>query len=111
MRVHWIRSWQLPGYSRRSSCPLSSLNGFTLELLKVSHVCARTAAVGSAVARNSLFTGAGGSSTLGWLWRSLLLTCLTVPRRNRRIYWGYVEYSVNGALVEWVLVVKGIDYL
>ncbi|KAM4593375.1 pyruvate kinase PKM isoform 1-T1 [Odontesthes bonariensis] len=88
MRVHWIRSWQLPGYSRRSSCPLSALNGFTLELLKVSHIRTRTAAVGSAVARNSLFTGAGGSSTLGWLWRSLLLTCLTVPKRNRRIYRG-----------------------
>ncbi|KAM9765596.1 pyruvate kinase PKM isoform 1-T1 [Menidia menidia] len=72
----------------RSSRPLSSLNGFTLELLKVSHLRAHTASVSSAAARNSLFTGTGRLSTLGWLWRSLLLTCLIVPRRSRRIYRG-----------------------
>ncbi|XP_047187348.1 pyruvate kinase PKM isoform X2 [Scophthalmus maximus] len=45
----------------------------------------RTAAAGSA------WTAVAGSSasynTLGLLWRSLVITCLFVPRRKRKIYW------------------------
>ncbi|XP_044060372.1 pyruvate kinase PKM isoform X1 [Siniperca chuatsi] len=91
MYVHYIRSWRLLGHSRRSPCPLSSLKGFTLELLKVSYICKRTAAVSSAwtaITGSSSLIGIGSSNTLGLLWRSLVITCLFVPRRNRKIYWG-----------------------
>uniref|UniRef100_A0A3B4XQX6 Pyruvate kinase n=2 Tax=Seriola lalandi dorsalis TaxID=1841481 RepID=A0A3B4XQX6_SERLL len=90
MYVHYIRSWRLPGHSRHTLCPLSSLKGFTLELLKVSYVCMRTAAVSSAwtaVAGRSSLIGISSSNRLGLLWRSLVITCLFVPRRNRKIYW------------------------
>lgn len=103
MYVHCIRSWRFLGHSRRSPCPLSSLKGFTLELLKVSHVCTRTAAVSSArtaVSGSSSLIGIGSSNALGLLSRSLVVTCLFVPRRNRKIYWGYVVQPANGALVE-----------
>ncbi|XP_070817146.1 pyruvate kinase PKM isoform X1 [Chaetodon trifascialis] len=91
MYVHCIWSWGLLGHSRRSPCPLSSLKGFTLELLKVSYIGTRTAAVSSsltAVAGRSLRIGIGRSYTLGLLQRSFVVTCLFVPRRNRKIYWG-----------------------
>ncbi|XP_004539700.3 pyruvate kinase PKM isoform X1 [Maylandia zebra] len=52
------------------------------------HTCTHVAAaLSSAVARRSLFAGIGSSSTLGWLWRSFVLTCF-VPKKNRKIYWG-----------------------
>ncbi|MEQ2255284.1 hypothetical protein ILYODFUR_012331, partial [Ilyodon furcidens] len=86
--VHSIRLWRLPSYSSRSSCSLSPLNGFKPELLTVSHVCRHTAGVNSAAARRSLLTSIGLSSTLGWLWRSLIVKGLVVPRKNQRIYWG-----------------------
>lgn len=103
MYVHCIRSWQFLGHSRRSARPLSSLKGFTLELLKLSYACTCTAAVSSAwtaVAGSSSLIGIGSSKRLGLLWRPLVVTCLFVPRRNRKIYWGYVVQPENGALVE-----------
>lgn len=91
MCVQWIRSWRLSSYSRRSLCPLSSLNGFALELLKELHICVHAAAVDSAVAKSGLFTGAGSSNTLGSLWRSLLVKCLVVSKRKHGLYRGYVK--------------------
>ncbi|XP_070768644.1 pyruvate kinase PKM isoform X1 [Enoplosus armatus] len=90
MYVRCITSWRLLGHSRRSPCPLSSLKGFTLELLKVSYVCKRSAAVSAwtAVAGSSTLICIGSSNTLGLFCRSLVVTCLLVPRRNRKIYWG-----------------------
>lgn len=106
MLVHCFRSWRLPGHHRHSLRPSSSLKGFTLELLKVLYVCTRPAAVRSswtAVAGSSLFTGIGGSNTLGFFFRSVT-RCLLVPRRSRKIYWGYVVQPANDTLVEceWV---------
>ncbi|KAM4744626.1 pyruvate kinase PKM isoform 2-T2 [Anableps anableps] len=88
MSVRRICLWRLPSCIRRCSCSLSPLNGFKPELLKVSHVCAHTAAVNSAFVRRGLLTGIGLSSTLGWLWRSLLVKGSVVPRRYHRIYRG-----------------------
>uniref|UniRef100_A0A665X526 Pyruvate kinase n=2 Tax=Echeneis naucrates TaxID=173247 RepID=A0A665X526_ECHNA len=51
----------------------------------------RTAVVSSAwtaVGRRSLLTSLVGSTTLGLLWRPLIVRCLFVPRRSRKIYWG-----------------------
>ncbi|TMS12816.1 Pyruvate kinase PKM [Larimichthys crocea] len=96
--VEWIQaeaarsqSYRLLGHRRPSPCPLSSMKGFTLELLKVSYTCSRSGTVSSAwtaiSGRSSLF-GIGGPNTLGLLQRSLVVTCLFVPRRNRKTYWG-----------------------
>lgn len=105
MYVHCIRSYRLLGHRRPSPCPLSSMKGFTLELLKVSYACSRSGTVSSAwtaiSGRSSLF-GIGGPNTLGLLQRSLVVTCLFVPRRNRKTYWGYVVQPANGALVGWL---------
>ncbi|KAM9366628.1 pyruvate kinase PKM isoform 1-T1 [Symphorus nematophorus] len=101
MYVHCIWSWRLLGHSRRSPCPLSSLKGFTIELLKVSHLCTRTAAASSAwtaVVGRSSPIGIGGSNTLGFLQRSLVVTCLFVPRRNRKIYWGTTTVTPLNAM-------------
>uniref|UniRef100_A0A3B3WCJ0 Pyruvate kinase n=2 Tax=Poecilia mexicana TaxID=48701 RepID=A0A3B3WCJ0_9TELE len=86
--VCWFSLGRLPSCSRCSSCSLSPLNGFKLELLKVSHACTLTSAVNSAFVRHGLLTGIGLSSTLGRLWRSLLVKGLVVPRRYQRIYRG-----------------------
>lgn len=113
MYIHFIRSWRLPVHSRHSPCPLSSLKGFTPEHLKVLYVCTRTAVVSSAwtaVAGRGSLIGIGSSNTLGLLWRSLVVTCLFVPRRNRKIYWGYVVQTSNGALVEWVWLIETIYF-
>ncbi|KAM7406408.1 hypothetical protein PAMP_000787 [Pampus punctatissimus] len=78
------RSWRLPGHNRRSRCPSLALKGFTLELLKVLYVCVRPAAVSSAWAAasgSSLFTGIGGSNTLGFFRRtSLGAPVITMPQ-------------------------------
>uniref|UniRef100_A0A3P9JNW7 Pyruvate kinase n=2 Tax=Oryzias latipes TaxID=8090 RepID=A0A3P9JNW7_ORYLA len=74
----------LPGYSRLSLCPLSSLNGFTLELLKVSHICTQTPAWRF---RIGLLSEGGRSNTLGLLWRSFLVAGFAIPRRNRHGLW------------------------
>ncbi|XP_049449410.1 pyruvate kinase PKM isoform X1 [Epinephelus fuscoguttatus] len=89
MYVHCIRSWRLPGHSRRFPYPLSSLKGFTLEHLKVWYVCTRAAAVSSArtaVAGSGAPFGIGSSNTLGLLCRSLVVSCLLVPRRSWKIF-------------------------
>lgn len=102
MYVRCIWSWRLPGHSRHSPCPLSSLKGFTLELLNVSYVCMRTAAGSSArtaVAGRSLLSGISTFNRLGILWRSLVVTCKFVPRRNRKLYWWYVVQPVTGGCV------------
>lgn len=116
MYVYCIGAWRMLGHSRHSPCPLSSLKGFTLELLKVWYVCTHAAAVsfaGTAVARRRSLTGSGGSSTLGLLQRSLVATCLFVPRRNRKIYWGYVVQPANGASVEsmWLIETVSVSHL
>lgn len=103
MDIHCTRAWRLLGHSRHSPCPLSSLKGFTLELLKVLHVSKRIAAVSSfwtAIAGSSSPIGIGSSNTLGLLWRSLVVTCLFVSKRNRNIYWGYVEPQLQ--MVPWM---------
>lgn len=105
MYVYCIRSWRLPSHSRQSPCSLSSLKGFTLELLKVSYVFMRTAAASFAVTTasgNSLLIGITGSNALGLLWRSVAVTCRFVPRRKRNIYWGYVVQHTSGVLGSWV---------
>ncbi|XP_038158876.1 pyruvate kinase PKM isoform X2 [Cyprinodon tularosa] len=81
MSVRWIRSWRTSSFCRCSSCSLSPLNGFKSELLDVSHVSKHSAAVSSVVTRRGLLTGIGHFSTLGWLWRSVV-----VSRSNLRIY-------------------------
>uniref|UniRef100_A0A8C5HEP8 Pyruvate kinase n=2 Tax=Gouania willdenowi TaxID=441366 RepID=A0A8C5HEP8_GOUWI len=89
MYVGVMRLWRWPSlYRQSSSCPSSLLNGFTDELLRVRHVCNGDAAVHSAAAGSKLVTGTGSSSILGCIWRSPLLACLFIPRRNRRIYLG-----------------------
>lgn len=97
MYVRCIRSWRVSAHSRQPPISLSSLKGFTLELLEVSNVRMRTAAAGSA------WTAVAGSSasynTLGLLWRSLVITCLFVPRRKRKIYWYVMQPGID-ALVE-----------
>ncbi|XP_054892334.1 pyruvate kinase PKM isoform X1 [Poeciliopsis prolifica] len=86
--IRWFSLGRLASCSRCSSCSLSPLNGFKPELLKVLHACTHTAAVNSAFVRHGLLTGIGLSSTLGVLWRSLLVKGLVVPRKYQRIYWG-----------------------
>ncbi|XP_031137268.1 pyruvate kinase PKM isoform X2 [Sander lucioperca] len=96
MHVHCMRSWRLPGHSRHSSYPLSLLKGFTLEHLKVSYVCTRTAAVSlawKAVAGSGSLINIGRSNTLGLLWRSFVGNCRFVPRRSRKIYWGTSPFA------------------
>ena len=105
MYIHCLRSWGLLGHSTRSPYPLTSLKGFILEHLQVSFVCTRAAAVSSAwtaVAGSGLLSGGGSSNALGLLWRSLVVARLFVPRRSRKIYWGYVAQPGNSALAESV---------
>lgn len=99
-----IRSWRLLCHSGNSPYPLSSLKGFTPELLKVLCVCTHTIAARSAwssVEERRLLIGIGSSNTLGLLQRSLVVTFLFVPRRNRRVYCGYVFQPSNVAIFEW----------
>lgn len=103
MYVNCIKSWRLPSRSRQSPCPLSSLKGFTLELLKVSYVFMRTAAASftvTTVSGNRLLIGITGSNSLGLLWRSVAVKCQFVPRRHRNIYWGYVVQHTSVVLSE-----------
>lgn len=103
MYVHCVQSWRLLGHSRQSTYPLSLLKGFTLELLKVLRVCAHPAvgrSAWAAVEGRRPLIGIGSCNTLGLLQRSLVVTLLFVPRRNRRIYWGYVVQPANVALLE-----------
>lgn len=111
MYIHCLRSWGLPGHSTRSPYPLSSLKGFILEHLQVSFVCTRAAAVSSAwtaVAGSGLPRGGGSSYALGLLWRSLVVASLLVPRRSRKIYWGYVVQPANSALAERVCLIETV---
>lgn len=102
MYVCCIRSWHLRGHIHCSLCPLSALKGFTLERLNVSYECTSTAVVTglTAVVGSRLNSSPGRFNTLGLLWRSVAATCLFVPRRNRKIYWGYVVLPDNGVLVK-----------
>ncbi|CAJ1049079.1 pyruvate kinase PKM isoform X1 [Xyrichtys novacula] len=91
MYAYCIGSWRLIGHSRRSLCPLSSLKGFTHELLEVSYVCTHAAAVSSAwaaVAGRILLIGRRSYSTLGLYWRTLAIRSLFVPMKKRRICLG-----------------------
>lgn len=94
MYAQCIRSWRLLGYSRHSLCPLSSLKGFTLELLDVCTYAATVSSASAAVAGRSCLVGSGLSGTLGLYWRTLAIRCLFVPVKKRKIYRGYVEQSV-----------------
>lgn len=98
MYVHCVGSWRLLGHSRHSPYPLSSLKGFTLELLKVFVGTAAVRSAWTAVDGRRSLISIGSSDTRGLLQRSLVVTFLFVPRRNRRIYWGYVVQPANIAL-------------
>lgn len=102
MYVRCIRSWHVRGHIHCSLCPLSALKRFTLERLNVSYVCTRTAVVTGlpAVAGNRLNSSTGRSNALGLLWRSVAAAYRFVPRRNRKIYWGYVVLPDNGIVVK-----------
>lgn len=88
-----VGSWRMLCHSRYSLHPLSLWRGFTLELLKVSCVCTHTAAcqsAGRSAGGRKWLLDIGSSNTLGLWQRSSVVALLFAPRRNRRIYRGYV---------------------
>lgn len=98
MDARYIRLWRSYNHHRRSPGASSSFNGFTPELLEVWQRCMCPAPVSFVVARRSLLIAATSPSTLGWLWRSLIVGCSVFPRRNSMIYWWYVAQLSQGAL-------------
>lgn len=107
MQVLCVRLWRLPVHCRLLPCSLSSLKGFTPELLKVLYVCVPTvSSARTAVAGHILITSAAGFSTLGLLLRSLLSPGLLVHKRSQKIYRRMWVQPRNTALYYWVSISK-----
>lgn len=112
MDIHCTRAWRLLGHSRHSPCPLSSLKGFTLELLKVLHVSKRIAAVSSfwtAIAGSSSPIGIGSSQHTGLVVEVIGSNVPVCLQEEQEYLLGVCRATTaNGALDEWVWLIETV---